>query len=176
MSEQLRYPIGKFQHEGEISPAQREMWIREIEQAPVRLTEALHGLSEEQLDTPYREGGWTVRQVVHHLADSHMNSVIRFKLALTEDTPSIKPYEEQLWAELADSRGAPVAPSVDLIRSLHARWAMLLRSMSDEDFARTFYHPASQTVSRLDRALGLYAWHGKHHITHIASLRERMGG
>ncbi|WP_276357988.1 YfiT family bacillithiol transferase [Cohnella caldifontis] len=175
MTNDPRYPIGKFQHQGEISAEQREEWIRQVEEAPQRLEAALRGLTEEQLDTPYREGGWTVRQVAHHLPDSHMNCFMRFKLALTEDEPAIKPYDENAWAMLADSKNAPVGLAVDLLRSLHQRWAFLLRSMSDSDFSRTFYHPANQAVSRLDRTLGTYAWHGRHHVAHITSLRERNG-
>jgi uncharacterized damage-inducible protein DinB len=175
MTNDLRYPVGKFVYEGEITPAQREEWIRDIEQAPVQLAASLRGLTQEQLDTPYREGGWTVRQVAHHLADSHMNSIIRFKLALTESEPAIKPYDENAWAQLEDTRHAPVELALDLVSGLHVRWVMLLRSMSDADFAKTFYHPESKRVSRLDRTLGTYAWHGRHHVAHITALRERMG-
>lgn len=170
-----RYPIGKFEHEGVITTDKRAEWIEDIRALPSRLAAAVNGLSEEQLDTPYREGGWTVRQVVHHVADSHMNCLTRFKLALTEDSPTIKPYEEQLWAELADSKTYPIAPSLTLIDALHGRWTALLESMSDEDYARTFYHPASQVTMRLDRALGNYSWHSRHHTAHIVKLRERMG-
>jgi hypothetical protein len=175
MTEDLRYPVGKFHHEGDITAEQREVWIRDIEQLPEKLAAAIAGLTPEQLDTPYREGGWTVRQVVHHLADSHMNSFIRFKLALTEDHPTIKPYEEGDWAKLEDSVSVSPEVSLDLLRGLHTRWAVLLRSMTDFDFARTFLHPGYQQVHRLDRALGLYGWHSRHHVGHITSLRERMG-
>jgi uncharacterized damage-inducible protein DinB len=171
----LKYPIGKFRHEGEIDAQKREEWIRQIEEAPDRLADALRGLTDEQLDTTYREGGWTVRQVAHHMPDSHLNSFMRFKLALTEDEPSVAPYDENAWALLADSANAPVELAVELLRALHRRWALLLRSMSDADYARTFYHPGYQTVNRLDRTLGLYAWHGRHHVAHITSLRERNG-
>lgn len=171
----LRYPIGKFSFAGECSEAQREQWIRDIEELPAKLIEAVSGLSEEQLDLPYRDGGWTVRQVVHHLGDSHMNSVIRFKLALTEDAPTIKPYYEDRWAELGDSVGVDIALSIRLLESLHAKWAILLRAMDEADYARTFIHPESKRTIRLDYNLGLYAWHGKHHVAHITSLRERMG-
>ncbi len=132
------------------------------------------GLTGEQLDTPYRPGGWTVRQTVHHVADSHMNSAIRMRLALTEPEPVIRPYEQKLWAELFDARSAPVEPSLDLIQGLHARWVLLLKSMSAEDFARSFRHPEIGLV-RLDKNLALYAWHGKHHTAHITGLRQRMG-
>lgn len=171
----LRYPIGKFEQEGPITAEQRAAWIEDIRELPAQLSAAVAGLSEERLDTPYREGGWTVRQVVHHVADSHMNSLIRFKLALTEDRPTIKPYEEALWAELADSRACPIAPSLALIEGLHQRWTALLEAMDEAAFARAFYHPANGTTSALDRTLGLYAWHGRHHTAHIVSLKERMG-
>lgn len=170
----LRYPIGRFAVEGEISPELRREWIDAIAETPARLRVALQGLSPEQIDTPYRPGGWTVRQVVHHLPDSHMNAYIRFKLALTEDEPAIKGYREDRWAELADSRTVPVDVSLALLESLHERWTVLLRSMRPEDFARTFQHP-ERGVLRLDWTLGLYAWHGRHHIAHITSLRDRMG-
>lgn len=171
----LRYPIGTFEFEGEISPERRRLWIQDVAALPGELSEAVRGLDEARLDTPYREGGWTVRQVVHHVADSHMNSVMRFKLALTEELPSIKPYEEQLWAELADSRGLAIAPSLALISALHVRWTALLESMTEAQFAREFYHPGNGANMRLDRCLGLYAWHGRHHTAHITALRERAG-
>jgi hypothetical protein len=133
------------------------------------------GLDQEQLDTPYRPGGWTVRQVVHHIGDSHINSIVRFKLALTEETPTIRPYDEALWAELPDSRTAPVDPSLALIDTLHARWVLLLRSMSEQDFERRFHHPEHDRTFTLARTLAMYAWHGQHHIAHITRLRERMG-
>ncbi|TJY44173.1 putative metal-dependent hydrolase [Cohnella pontilimi] len=175
MTEDLRYPVGKFHHEGDITAAHREAWMRDIEQLPDKLAAAIQGLSPEQLNTPYRDGGWTVRQVVHHLADSHMNAFIRMKLALTEERPTIKPYEEGDWAALPDSVSAEPQLSLDLLKGLHARWILLLQSMSDADFAKTFFHPGSQQVQRLDRTLGLYAWHSRHHVAHITSLRERMG-
>jgi uncharacterized damage-inducible protein DinB len=171
----LRYPIGKFEHEGDITAAKRSAWIADIRELPAKLAQAVAGLSEEQLDTPYRDGGWTVRQVVHHVADSHMNSFTRFKLALTEDNPTIKPYEEALWAELGDGKSCPVAPSLALVEALHLRWTALLESMGEADFARTFYHPGSRETVRLDRALGQYSWHGRHHVAHITTLRDRMG-
>ena len=170
----LRYPIGKFQLEGDITEERRRGWIAEIEQTPARLRAAVDGLSPEQLDTPYRPGGWTVRQVVHHLPDSHLNSYVRFKLALTEDGPTIKPYDEQKWAELNDSRSAPVYVSLALLESLHQRWVLVLRSMSEADFARAFRHP-ELGVRTLDQTVALYAWHGRHHVAHITSLRDRMG-
>ena len=173
MSE-LQYPVGKFQLPVKISDDDRRTFIGQIEEAPAQLWSAVVGLSEEQLDTPYREGGWTVRQVVHHLADSHMNAFVRFKLALTEDQPSVKTYNQQRWAELPDAKTAPVAVSLSLLDSVHKRFGMLLRSMSAADFARTMNHPEQGIVS-LDRYLSLYAWHGRHHVAHITSLRERMG-
>ncbi|MDQ0112354.1 YfiT family bacillithiol transferase [Paenibacillus harenae] len=171
---ELRYPIGKFEFAGECSAAQREQWIGEIEALPTRLVEAVAGLTEEQLDLPYRDGGWTVRQVVHHVADSHMNSLMRFKLALTEDQPTIKPYYEDRWAELEDSVSLDIGVSISLLESLHKRWVVLLKAMKETDFERLFIHPESQKTIRLDYNLGLYAWHGKHHVAHITSLRDRL--
>lgn len=170
----LRYPIGKFAQSGNITEEQRAAWILDIEELPALFRKAVEGLSEEQLRTPYRDGGWTIRQVVHHVADSHMNSYIRYKLALTEENPTIKPYEEGLWAELSDTDEEPVETSLQLLDSLHRRWAKLLRSMTEEQFGRTFYHPGSKESVRLDRNLGLYSWHGKHHLAHITGLKDRM--
>jgi uncharacterized damage-inducible protein DinB len=174
MSEDLRYPVGRFKREGAATYAQREHWIQEIEQAPARLRAAVDGLSDARLDTPYREGGWTIRQVVHHLPDSHMNAYVRFRLALTEDNPTIKPYDQSRWAELEDAKRAPIAPSLALLEGLHARWAVLLRSIGADDFARTLEHPEHGTLT-LDHLLAMYAWHGRHHLAHITSLRERLG-
>ncbi|MBB3112552.1 hypothetical protein FHS18_004653 [Paenibacillus phyllosphaerae] len=173
--EDYRFPIGHFEQEGPITAGQRELWIKEIGQLPGKLRLAIEGLSEAQLDTPYRDGGWTVRQVVHHLADSHMNSFIRFKLALTEDKPTVKPYSEKRWAELADTATAPIELSLHLLEALHERWVHLLHAMSDADFERSFYHPESQRTIPLDYNLGTYAWHGNHHAAHITSLRARKG-
>jgi DinB superfamily len=167
-----RYPVGKFVPEENLSDARRNELIGEIAEAPAKLRTAVQGLEAKQLDTPYREGGWTVRQVVHHLPDSHLNAYVRFKLALTEDFPTIKPYNEKLWAETADTRG-PVEPSLSLLESLHARWVALLESMSGGDFQRKLNHPELGAVT-LERYLGVYAWHGRHHVSHITSLRERM--
>jgi uncharacterized damage-inducible protein DinB len=169
-----RYPIGKFKLPEQFSDHERQIHIRQIEEAPANLRAAVKGLSEQQIDTPYRKGGWTVRQVVHHLADSHMNAFVRFKLALTENAPKIKPYDQQLWAELADAKSAPIELSLVLFDSLHKRFVTLLKSMSAADFARTMNHPEQGIVS-LDKYLSLYAWHGRHHVAHITSLRERMG-
>jgi hypothetical protein len=170
----FRYPIGRFTYERPLSDDQRRICIGQIEEAPSLLREAVRGLSQQQLDTPYREGGWTVRQVAHHLPDSHLNSYIRFKLTLTETEPTIKPYHEDRWAELFDSRTGDIEISLALLESLHKRWVLLLRSLTPQDFALTFKHPELGIVS-LDRNIALYAWHGRHHIAHITSLRERMG-
>jgi uncharacterized damage-inducible protein DinB len=169
-----RYPIGKFSFEGIIDAVQRQKWIDEIAIQPIRLREAVSSLTDAQLDTPYREGGWTVRQVVHHIPDSHMNSYIRFKLALTEDSPTIKPYEEADWANLADSK-LPLEVSLRLLESLHERWLILLNTMTDTDFTRTFVHPQSKQTLSLARTLGLYAWHGNHHIAHVTELKKNKG-
>jgi hypothetical protein len=170
----LRYPIGSFHIEGEPDEDWRRERIAEIEETPARLRAAIAGLSPEQMDTPYRPGGWTVRQVVHHVPDSHANAYIRLKLALTEDEPTIKPYAEARWAELADSRETPVEISLTLLETVHHRMVVLLRSLRPEDFARTFRHPEKGVVN-LDWLLGMYAWHGRHHVAHVTSLRERMG-
>jgi uncharacterized damage-inducible protein DinB len=170
----LSYPIGRFTWEGPSTPEQRMHFINEIAATPGRLYNAVAGLSSEQLEAPYRPGGWTVRQVVHHVPDSHLNSYMRFKFALTEDQPTIKAYDEARWAELEDSRSTPIDVSIALLDALHQRWTTLLRSLSQEDYLRTFQHPEIGVVS-LDRNLALYAWHGAHHVAHITSLRERMG-
>jgi len=172
MPTDLRYPIGKYT----VPEADATTYARlvdEIERLPNDFRAALDGLTDAQLDTPYRDGGWTVRQVAHHVPDSHINAFVRFKLALTEDTPRIKPYEESRWAELADAR-LPVAPSLALLEALHVRWVALLRAMSPSDFERAYDHPENG-VTTLRSALGLYAWHGKHHTAHILGLRERNG-
>jgi uncharacterized damage-inducible protein DinB len=173
----LRYPIGKFSFPSPptgITLAQRNLWIAEIAEAPSRLRAAVAGLDAAQLDTPYRPGGWTLRQVVHHVPESHMNAYIRFKLALTEDEPTIKPYDEDAWSKLPDVVPTPIETSLALLDALHLRWVTLLRLLDDAQFARTFRHPALGVI-RLDGNLALYAWHGKHHTAHITSLRERMG-
>ena len=170
----LRYPIGKFRYEGEMTEEARRRAIEEIAETPARLRAAVKGLTPPQLETPYRPEGWTVRQVVHHLPDSHMNAYIRFKLALTEDEPTIKPYEQERWAQLEDTPKTPVEVSLALLDNLHERWVVLLRSFGPADFARTFRHPELGVVT-LDKQLALYAWHGRHHVAHITSLRERMG-
>ena len=169
-----RYPIGKFTFDGPTSEAQRTKFINDIEQAPVALRNAVKSLTPEQIETPYREGGWTVRQVVHHVPESHMNAYVRFKLALTEDEPAIKPYLEDRWADTAEVRSTPLEVSLTLLESLHNRWVRLLRSMQPADWKRTFRHPELGTVS-LERNLALYAWHGKHHVAHITELKKKMG-
>jgi uncharacterized damage-inducible protein DinB len=168
-----RYPIGKFQWTGgEATAKERAERIEQIAACPSGLRAAVQDLDDAQLDTPYRDGGWTVRQVVHHVPDSHMNAYVRFKLGLTEDTPTIKPYEENSWAQLPDSR-SPIGLSLDLLDKVHARWLLVLRAMRPADFARTINHPESG-VQTLDRMLSLYAWHGRHHIAHVTSLREKQ--
>lgn len=169
-----RYPIGKFEYKGPNTEQQRTKLIAEIEEAPARMRAAVAGLSPQQLDTPYRDDGWTVRQVVHHVPDSHMNAFIRFKLALTEEEPTIKPYNEVEWAKLDDVCDTPIETSLALLESLHARWVTLLKSMKGKDWERTFRHPELGVVS-LDKNLTIYAWHGKHHVAHITALRDRMG-
>jgi hypothetical protein len=169
-----RYPIGKFTYEGPFSEEQRQKLLRDVEAAPSNLRGAVKELSEQQLDTPYRPGGWTVRQVAHHVPDSHLNAYVRFKLALTEDEPTIKPYAEDRWAQLADTRTTPVEVSLTLLDSLHNRWVRLLNSLQPEDWKRTFRHP-ELGVMDLEKTLALYAWHGRHHVTHITSLREKNG-
>jgi uncharacterized damage-inducible protein DinB len=170
----LRYPVGKFKLDGDITETERRDLIESIAQAPAKLRAAVEGLSPEQLDTPYRPDGWTVRQVVHHLPDSHLNAYIRFKLALTEDEPAIKTYEQERWAELEDARTAPVDVSLALLESLHRRWVLLLRALPPTAFARTFRHPELGVVT-LDQQVRLYEWHGRHHVAHVNSLKQRMG-
>lgn len=171
----LRYPIGPFEPRDTLEAGERRAMIDIIAAAPARMREAVAGLDEAKLDTPYREGGWTVRQVVHHVPDSHLNAYIRLKLALTEDEPVIRPYDEGRWARLADSDQTPVETSLTLLETLHARWVTLMRSMSDEDFRRTFRHPEHEGTQTLDWLVAMYAWHSRHHVAHITSLRERMG-
>jgi len=173
MEADLSFPIGKPERPETLTPEKRRELIAAIAEAPSKLRAAVAGLTPAQLDTPYRPGGWTVRQVVHHLPDSHMNAYARFKLALTEEQPTIKPYEEAAWANLADSRG-PIEPSLALFESLHQRWVPLLESLSPADWAKKFNHPESG-LNTLDKSLSIYAWHGKHHVAHITSLRQRNG-
>ncbi|GAB4406845.1 MAG: bacillithiol transferase BstA [Bacteroidia bacterium] len=172
--EHLRYPIGRADLIDPLTPEARKTRIRIIEMAPGRLRTAVEDLSSDQLDTPYRPGGWTVRQVVHHLPDSHINAYVRFRLALTEDEPTIKPYLEQHWAMLPDAQAGPAGISLRLMDALHPRWVALLRNMDEAQFRRTLIHPVSGVLT-LDKMLSLYAWHCEHHIAQINNLRNRMG-
>jgi hypothetical protein len=169
----LRYPRGRFVPDSNPTPATRASHIDAISSLPSRMRWAVAGLTEPQLNTPYREGGWSVRQVVHHVPDSHLNAYVRFKLAVTENNPTIKPYDETAWASLKDSEFTPLEVSLALLESLHARWTILLRSLKPEDFQRSFVHPDSGPHD-VDWLLSLYSWHGNHHVAHITSLRERM--
>jgi uncharacterized damage-inducible protein DinB len=171
----LRYPIGRFAYGGPQSAEQRRECIARIESAPEAIRRAVAGLSQAQLDTPYREGGWTVRQVVHHVPDSHLNAYTRFRLALTEPTPTIRPYFEDRWAELPDARSAPIELSLALLEALHRRWVLLLRSLGPAEWERRYLHPEHGREWSLDEVLAMYAWHGEHHTAHITRLRDRMG-
>ena len=170
----LRYPIGRFEFHGALTDQQRHTAVAAIASAPKRLRAAVAGLSPAQLDTPYRPEGWTVRQVIHHVPDSHINAYTRFRLALTEPTPTIKPYEEARWAELSDARTAPVEISLALVEALHGRWVLLLEQCRPEEWARTLQHPEHGRQMSLDELLAMYAWHGDHHAAHITTLRQRM--
>ncbi|EHQ27110.1 YfiT family bacillithiol transferase [Mucilaginibacter paludis] len=165
-----KYPIGKFTAPSSYTQQEMQAWIDDIKTLPGRLHKAVMTLTEPQLDTPYRTGGWTIRQVVHHVADSHANALIRFKLALTEDNPTIKPYEEADWALLADYR-LPVEPALRMLEGLHLRWAAILEGMDEDQWNKTFYHPASGETAPLRKILGMYAWHGKHHLAHITGVK-----
>lgn len=171
--EKLKFPIGEFQKPTIITKEIISNWISEIEIFPTKLINEVSQLSDLQLDTPYRENGWTIRQVVHHCADSHMNSFTRFKLALTEDQPTIKPYFEDKWAVLIDSKNMPIAPSLKIIEGIHERWTILLNNLTDEQLSKTFIHPESQKHIRLDENVGIYAWHGNHHLAHITEAKKR---
>ena len=174
--ESLRYPTGRFTRPSRpLEGGERRQMIDSIARAPTALRDSVRGMSDTQLDTPYRPGGWTVRQVIHHVPDSHMNAFIRFKLALTEDMPTIKPYDEAAWANLSDARETPIETSLTLLTALHERWVGLLRSMSSSDFSRQLNHPEWDAPLSLDSVLALYAWHGPHHTAHVTSLRKRMG-
>jgi hypothetical protein len=161
-----RFPIGRFQFPAQVAAEERGPWMDRLAAAPARLRAAALQLSERQLDTPYREGGWTAREVIHHVPDSHLNSYVRFKLALTEDEPVIKPYDEAAWAKLEDTRVTPVETSLALLEALHTRWVLLLRGLADAQWARTMRHP-EMGLLRLDQVLALYAWHSDHHIAHV---------
>lgn len=170
----LRFPTGRFTFDPDVTPDTRRAAIAAIRATPAALRGAVRGLTEAQLNTPYRDGGWTVRQVVHHVPESHMNAFVRFKLALTEDNPTIRPYEEDRWARLGDVARAPIEASLSLLDALHERWGILLEVMTDADFRRPLTHPQSGQMP-LDRMLQLYAWHGPHHVAHITMLRARQG-
>jgi uncharacterized damage-inducible protein DinB len=170
-----RYPVGKFNRPtATLTADQRRELVDQIAATPARMREAVAGLNESQLDTPYRDGGWSVRQVVHHVPDSHMNAYTRVKLALTEEQPTIKPYDEAAWAKLNDVRDTPIETSLVLLETLHSRWDTILRKMTDADFERTLMHP-DMGVMTLDAVIAMYAWHGRHHVGHITSLRARSG-
>lgn len=167
-----RFPVGEFKKPDRLSEAERVAAIAKIEAMPATLRAAVDGMSDARLDGTYREGSWTLRQVVHHLADSHVNSYTRFRLALTEDHPTIKPYDEGKWAELEDARGMPVEVSLKLLEALHERWVRLLRSLKPADFSRTIDHPENGTMT-IDQLLAMYAWHGEHHVSHVRLARKR---
>ncbi len=171
----LRYPIGEFAWDGVMTDARRAACVARIAAAPGRLRAAVAGLNDRQLDTPYRPAGWTVRQVVHHVPDSHLNAYTRMRLALTEDTPTIKPYDEARWAELRDARSAPIEVSLALLDALHVRWVSLLHGLGPIECARGVRHPEHGRVMSVDELLALYAWHGEHHTAHVTALRARMG-
>ncbi|PHN06396.1 YfiT family bacillithiol transferase [Flavilitoribacter nigricans] len=165
--DQLKYPIGHFKFPGGYDEATRSKLKKSIGELPAKLRAATENLSEEQLNLHYRPGGWTIRQVVHHVADSHLNSIIRFKLALTEDTPSIKPYDEAAWAELRDTAVTPIEVSLKLLEALHTRWINLLDGFSEKEWQKKAYHPERKAEMALEEFLGLYAWHGEHHLAHV---------
>jgi DinB superfamily len=172
MSDHLQFPIGTFAEDRAVTPDKRQAWIAHIAATPAALRSAVAGLSDRQLDTPYRPGGWTVRQVLHHLPDSHMNAYVRYKLALTESNPTIKPYDEAAWANVADTALTPPDVSLALLDALHRRWVILLESMTPADFARPLRHPEKGAIT-LDWMLQLYAWHGRHHVAHVTELKKR---
>jgi uncharacterized damage-inducible protein DinB len=173
--ELLKYPVGKFVKPVHLTPEDHAKHIASIKRLPADLTAAVAGLSDAQLDTPYRPGGWSLRQVVHHLADSHINSFVRFKLALTEESPTIKPYLEGRWATTPDASSMPLQPGIELLSGLHARWVVLLQSLGEPEYKRTFYHPERKITITLGETLALYAWHCTHHLAHITTLRKLKG-
>ncbi len=173
--EQIKYPIGRYKAPTEFTPQLINEWISAIEAMPSWLDPCIENLDEAQLEVPYRDGGWNSRQVIHHIADSHMNAYIRLKLALTEDNPIIKPYDENKWAVLTDVETVPVNISITLLHAMHRRWAAMLRSMGHEDWGRTYFHPEQNKSVPIWQMTALYAWHGRHHMEQIRSLRERMG-
>ncbi len=174
MTEDLKYPIGRVQFKPTLTPADRREFIIAIAAVPTDLRQAVAGLSDAQLDTPYRPDGWTIRQVVHHVPDSHMNAFIRLKLAITEESPTIKPYKEALWANLPDA-SLPIDVSLRLTEALHERWVALMNTMDEHAWSRTFIHPESGRTFTLDEMTQLYAWHGRHHVAHITELKKRSG-
>ena len=172
--EKLIYPIGRYRKPENITDGLRRQWVASIATLPGKLEAALAGMTDAQLDTPYRPEGWTVRQLVHHIADSHLNAFARFRLALTEDNPTIKPYEQEDWAKLPDV-GMPVQPSLDLLRGLHARWAFMLQNLEPEELSRTYHHPEHNKSFSVDETIAMYAHHSDNHLAQITGLRERMG-
>lgn len=174
MSDDLRYPVGPCEWPAEVSPEDRRQHLRDIAELPAKLREAVAGLAPQHLDIPYREGGWTIRQIVHHIPDSHVNSYVRFKLALTEDRPIIKPYDEKLWAEIPEARTAPIEMSLDMVDALHGRWSLMLRNMTDADFERSIMHPEIGVLKVKSMVAG-YGWHCRHHVAQIVATRRRMG-
>lgn len=172
--ETFRYPIGKY-IEQPFSDNQLKEWLLDIEALPQHIEYAITNLDAQQLDTPYREGGWTVQQLVHHVADSHMNAYIRFKLGLTEDNPSIKPYDEKAWADMNDTKHIPINVSITLLYALHKRWYEIIKHISPEEWKRTVFHPEHKKEMTLWYLLGMYAWHSRHHVAHITALRGREG-
>lgn len=173
--EKLRYPIGKFIRPTDYNQTILNDWIESLESFPRKLNNTVAGLNDQQLDTPYRQDGWTVRQVIHHIADSHFNSYIRFKLSITEIDPTVKPYDENLWAATPDSKEMPIDASLKIIEGVHARWVYMLKAFSEDDFNKRFYHPESKQFFALKESIGIYAWHGNHHLAQIACLLARMG-
>jgi hypothetical protein len=174
MSDDLRYPIGRFKRTERLSAEERAAALGVLAKAPARFRAAVEGLTDEQLDTPYREGGWTVRQVAHHLTDSHLNAYVRIRLALTEEQPTVRPYDEKLWAELPDARTAPVYASLLILEGVHSRWVRLLRSVDESSYQRRFVHPEGYEGT-IDTLIGMYAWHCNHHTAHVTGLKARMG-
>ncbi|PZR40193.1 MAG: putative metal-dependent hydrolase [Azospira oryzae] len=174
MEDIIRYPIGKFTAKESYTPEELRSFIHRIEALPAKVEQAIAGFSEAQFNTPYREGGWTVKQLLHHLPDSHMNAYIRFKWTLTEETPTIKAYDEKRWAETPDTKADP-ALSVALLKALHAKWISLLKEIPKEELKRQFFHPDTKKYLSIDSLMGMYAWHGDHHLAHITSLKERNG-
>ena len=170
----MRYPAGTLAYDPDVTPDKRRAWIQEIAATPRRFRAALEGLTDAQLDMPYRPGGWTVRQLAHHVPDSHLNAYCRLKLAMTEDNPTIKPYDQDAWARLPDTAQTPVAVSLSLLDAVHHRWGVLLDSLSAQDFARSLMHPEYGPMT-IDRLVQMYAWHGRHHVAHLVEWRKREG-